>query len=223
MFQDVLWDSIHDIWPRIMGHPFLRELHAGTLDRRRFAYFVSQDYAYLGDFARVLALGAARAPGREELRFFLDQAQGVFTVESALHETLARDLEVPPQALGRGPRGPATDAYADFLLHHAFAGDFARLCMAILPCYWVYRRVGEELARLSPSPDPLYRAWIETYAADGYGRSVQAQLRIANRLGEENPARREEFIGIFRRGVQHEWEFWQQAYASADRVQTEPA
>src|SRR5437762_529396 len=37
------------IWRVIHGHPFLRELHAGTLPMDRFIYFILQDYVYLLD------------------------------------------------------------------------------------------------------------------------------------------------------------------------------
>src|SRR5688572_31733765 len=40
------------IWRAIESHPFLRELHAGTLPMDRFTYFILQDYVYLLDFAQ---------------------------------------------------------------------------------------------------------------------------------------------------------------------------
>lgn len=212
MFRDRLWASIDDIWRRILRHPFLTELHRGTLARERFAYFLGQDYAYLEDFARVLALGAARSPSGAELRLYLGAAAGVFAVEQELHATLTGVLGGDPAALARTPRGPATRSYLDFLLRHGFAGDYLRLVAAVLPCFWIYREVGLRLKNSGLSPDPVYAAWIDTYAGEPYGAAVEAQLRIADRLGAENPGREGEFCAIFREGVAHELDFWHQAY-----------
>ncbi len=212
MFRDVLWASVGDIWHEILQHPFLVELHAGTLAKERFAYFLGQDYAYLEDFARVLALGAARSPSGEELRLFLAAASGVFAVEQELHSTLTQALGGDPQALSRTERGPATRGYVDFLLRHGFEGDYARLAAAVLPCFWVYREVGLYLRQRGPSPAPLYEAWIETYAGEPYGDAVDAQLAIIDRLWAESPRRHGELGGIFREGVGHELRFWDQAY-----------
>lgn len=212
MFRDVLWASVEDIWREILAHPFLLELHQGTLASERFSYFLGQDYAYLEDFARVLALGAARAPSGQELRLFLAAANGVFAVEQELHATLTDALGGDPDALSRVERGPATRGYVDFLLRHGFAGDYARLVAAVLPCFWVYREVGLRLRQGGPSPNPLYQAWIETYAGEQYGAAVEAQLEIIDRLGAENPCRVVELSEIFREGVGHELAFWDQAH-----------
>ena len=42
----------------------------GDLDIERFKFYVAQDYVYLIDYARVLALGAARAPELEVMSWF---------------------------------------------------------------------------------------------------------------------------------------------------------
>lgn len=212
MFRDVLTKSVEDIFGEVLAHPFLVELRSGTLPRDKFAYFLGQDYLYLEDFARVLALGAARSPNGGDLRLFLAAATGVFTVEQDLHATLTGALGGDPQALSEVTRGPGTSSYVDFLMRHGFAGDYARLVAAVLPCFWVYREVGLILQRSGPSPDPLYQAWIDTYAGEQYGAAVEAQLEIIDRLGQENPCRHAELSHIFREGVSHERAFWDQAY-----------
>src|SRR2546422_11197771 len=64
------------IWRAIDGHPFLRELHGGTLPLDRFTYFILQDYVYLLDFAQVLCQGGARSPDLETLELFARHAIG---------------------------------------------------------------------------------------------------------------------------------------------------
>lgn len=212
MLRDVLPQSVADIFREILEHPFLVELQSGTLPKEKFAYFLGQDYLYLEDFARVLALLAARSPSGQELRLFLAAATGVFTVEQELHATLTGALGGDPEALSGATRGSATRSYVDFLMRHGFEGDYARLVAAVLPCFWVYREVGLILRRSGPSPEPIYQAWIDTYAGEQYGAGVEAQLEIIDRIGKENPRRRDELRQIFREGVSHERAFWDQAY-----------
>lgn len=209
---DSLWHAIEDLWPAIISHPFLDELHAGTLPVQKFRYFLRQDYNYLEDFARVLALGAARAPGGSEMRTFLGHTQQVFSVEEALHGELTGELGGDRRALGKGPRGPATQSYVDFLMRHGFQGDFPRLVAAVLPCYWIYRQVGVALQEQGPSPHPAYEAWIATYAGEEYGTAVADMRAIADGVLAGTPGRLEELADIFRQGVLHEHGFWDQAY-----------
>ena len=77
-----LWDAIYAV-------PFVREVGEGTLDTRRFAFFIAQDVHYLGEFARVLTWAAGWADDGETRQFLLTQAQNVHAVEQALHGNLA--------------------------------------------------------------------------------------------------------------------------------------
>ncbi len=213
-FHQTLWSSIEPMWPTIVHHPFLTELADGGLSPARFAYFLEQDALYLEDFARLLATAAAKAPSRDQIKLFLSHAQGVFAVESDLHETLATALGRDGARLTSAERGPTTQAYLDFLFAHAQGGDYADLVIALLPCFWVYREVGLTLAAQPPSPNPLYQRWIETYAGDEFGAAVASQIALADALAATEPGRQQAFLRIFAEGVGHERAFWDQAYAS---------
>ena len=214
--QDVelqeLWTAIDDVWRRIQDHPFLAGLQDGTLDEAKFRYFLQQDYRYLEDFARALLHLAAKAPDTGALRTIWRHVGTVFEVEAALHQDLTAVLGGDAQGLRSAPRGDATEAYVDFLLHHTAHGDFAAGVISVLPCYWIYREVGLALAARGRSPVPAYQAWIETYAGDVYGAAVLELQDLAAQALRSAPARRAEFRAIFRQGVRHELMFWQQAF-----------
>ena len=46
----------------ILAHPFITGVGDGTLAVERFKHYVRQDYVYLIDYSRVLALASAKAP-----------------------------------------------------------------------------------------------------------------------------------------------------------------
>ena len=42
----------------------------GTLPVKKFRYYAAQDYAYLVDYSRALALASARAPRLDDMSWF---------------------------------------------------------------------------------------------------------------------------------------------------------
>ena len=206
-----LWSSIDDVWHAIQHHPFLASLQDGTLEQAKFRYFLAQDYRYLEDFARALLHLAAKAPDADALRTLWRHVGTVFEVEEALHRDLTSSLGGDAESLRHAPRGDATEAYVDFLLHHTAHGDFASGVIAVLPCYWIYREVGLALGQKDPSPSPAYQAWIATYAGEEYGEAVEELKAMAGVAMRDSPDRWAELAAIFRQGVRHELAFWQQA------------
>ena len=61
-FADDIERETLPIRQAILAHPFVAGVGQGTLDVARFKHYVLQDYVYLIDYSRVLALAAARAP-----------------------------------------------------------------------------------------------------------------------------------------------------------------
>lgn len=220
------------IWEAIFRHPFVEQLGTGSLPLDRFRYFVGQDFVYLQDFSRVLAMGAVRAVHRTDEPMFLRHAQTVHLVEHELHQSLAPSLGLVPERLAATPPGPVTVAYTDHLVRSAWSEPYSVLVAAVLPCYWIYREVGQRLANHLPD-HPQYRAWIETYAGDLYGQSVEEILAVADRLGErlgERLDEREQMLArrAFWRSSRYEWLFWEQAWSeeaslAASRLPQEPA
>ena len=80
--------------------PFNTELAAGTLAPERFRFYILQDAIYLGEYARVLAIAAAKAPDAATVQVFAGGAAQAIAVEQALHAPLSRRVR------GRSRRPP---------------------------------------------------------------------------------------------------------------------
>ena len=201
------------IWRAIEGHPFLRELHAGTLPMDRFTYFILQDYVYLLDFAQVLCQGAAKSPDLETLELFARHALGAVEVERTFHASFGKTLGLSREHLDAVQKGPITQAYVGHLQAVARSGSLSEIVAAILPCYWIYGEVGRRLHSRGPSRPKIYREWIETYASEGFWKPVREQIGLTDRLGaaaktDEKKLMNEHFILSSR----YEFMFWEQAY-----------
>ena len=207
-----LWADVAPIYQAILAHPFLRGLTSGDLPADRFAYYVAQDAHYLRDYARALAVVGAKAPTHADAGMMARHAAGTVDVELTLHAALLPRLGLAEQDLDRIPVSPTTLGYTSYLLATAYGGSFAEGLAAVLPCYWIYARVGAALVERG-SRDPRYRAWIDTYAGAEFAQVVAEALALADRIGpqlshHEEALARQHFAVTAR----YEWMFWDAAW-----------
>ncbi|MDQ4129971.1 MAG: thiaminase II, partial [Actinomycetota bacterium] len=103
---DPVWEAQHD-------HPFIRGIADGSLEPDRFRFYVRQDYLFLIEYARLLALGAARAPDLDTMSRLADLAQAVLRTEMDLHRSFAGELGISAAELEDEAMAPTTRAYTD--------------------------------------------------------------------------------------------------------------
>lgn len=208
-FSEHLWKEIDHIYAAILRHPFLTGLADGTLPPEVFGHYVVQDSLYLRSYARVLALCSAKAPDEGAARLFAGDAVAAIAVERDMHAelfaTYGDDVE-------RTPVLPTTLAYTSYLLRVAHQGSFVEGLAAVLPCYWIYARVGEELVAKS-SPDPNYARWIATYGGEEFHETVRAVLALTDRVGADvSEAEKARAVKHFVTASRYEWMFWDAAW-----------
>jgi thiaminase/transcriptional activator TenA len=211
-FTGELWQGITGTYAAILEHPFLSGLADGSLPPDAFAFFVVQDALYLQRFAQALATVASRAPDAAGLEMFARHSADAITVEQKLHDSLLADLGIDQASAAAAEPAPTTLAYTSYLLATACGGSYAEGVGAVLPCYWIYWEVGQELLRRG-SPDPRYQRWIDTYGGDEFGGVVREVLAVTDRLGPGlAPAERSLVHRHFRVTSRYEWMFWDMGY-----------
>ena len=211
-FSRELWDGIADVYQAILAHPFITGLTDGTLPGDAFAFYVTQDALYLGQYARALALVGSRAPDPAACEMFARHAAEAISAEQQLHRSLLASLGLDPAVVASAEPAPCNLAYTSYLLAAASTGSFAEGVGAVLPCYWIYWEVGKELVRRG-SPDPRYQRWIETYGGAEFGETVREVLAVTDSLGTGlAPAERARVHHAFRLTSRYEWMFWDMGY-----------
>jgi len=194
--------------------PFVLAMGDGTLSLERFQFFMRQDYLYLIDFSRVLALASAKCPDLESMGRWAKLLDETLNSEMALHRGFCADFGITEQDLEETEPAPAMTAYARHLLDTAQEGGIEEIAASILPCQWGYDEVGRGLAARSKAPAESFHArWITGYNAAGY-RQVTDWLRgFVDRLGAGATARtRERMAEVFRVSLLHECAFWEAAW-----------
>jgi thiaminase (transcriptional activator TenA) len=211
-FSTTMWMEIAPLYRAILAHPFNRELGQGSLSRERFQFYVIQDARYLEVYARVLAIAAAKSPNVEALQLFVGSAQEAIAVERSLHSGFLTEFGLYAADLTSAQPAPACAAYRDFLLATAYQASYPELLAALLPCFWIYWAVGNEIARVSP-PDNPYQRWIDTYSDESFGRAVEAVIALTNSAAATSGGpTREAMRSAFVQSSRYEWLFWDAAY-----------
>ncbi|WP_214322272.1 thiaminase II [Nonomuraea sediminis] len=209
-FRDELWQVVAGVYDQILAHPFLTGLTDGSLPREAFRHYVVQEAHFLPDYARAQAACAARAPEPAAVQRFAADAATTLEVEHSLVVELLAAFGLEETDARKLPAGPTTVGYTSYLVRTCSLGTFPEALGAIVPCYWIYAKVGERLLA-SSSPDPLYAWWIETYGGQGYQETVAAVLDLLDGLAlsaEERARLLERALTTAR----YEWLFWDSAW-----------
>jgi thiaminase/transcriptional activator TenA len=215
-FSDQLRHAAADIWEAQHQHPFVRGIRDGTLDPERFRFYLRQDYLFLIDYARLLALGCARGPRLELMERFAELASFALRDEMNVHRAYAAEWGISAEALEQERPHPVTRGYTDFLLRTATMGDFGELVAALLPCMWGYSELGQRLTRGHPPPAGRYARWIEMYSGEEFAN----QARWCRAVGDEAAIgaveeTRSRMQDAFLTSSCFELDFWEQAWRYA--------
>ncbi len=198
----------------ILEHPFVQGIGRGDLDLDRFRHYITQDYVYLIDYGRVLALGAARAPELETMSWFARLLDETLNTEMELHRGYCAQFDITREELEATRPAPTTVAYTSYLIRVASQGSFGELAASLLPCQWGYWEIGEHLDRQGPpSHAPLYAEWVGMYSSVEF-RDLALHLRaITDRLGSAaSPEEQAAMENAYMTSLRLEHQFWDMAW-----------
>lgn len=202
-WSEAAWRSIEPVYEAILRHPFIAELAAGTLPQEKFLFYLGQDSLYLERYCRVLAHLASRLTDRDAIADVLGFASTGIAVETALHESYLNGRERPAMS-------PTCLMYTAVEEAQAFS-PVAVEAAALLPCFWVYQRVGrailEQCDNLDNNP---YAEWIRTYADETFEASTLRYIEICDSLADA--AVSDQMLDVFKTCTRLEWKFWDSAY-----------
>jgi thiaminase (transcriptional activator TenA) len=205
------------IWQGLHAHPFITELAAGSLPLDKFRFFLEQDNLYLQEYARCLAMGAAKSRSEVELRYFITDLNQVVDKELPSN----RDLLDRVTEIGAVDRGgasgmaPANVAYTSYMRSLAAHGGPLEIMASLLPCAWSYVEIATALADRIDRDHPVYADWVGYFSLPANAEMVAAMRRDFDRLVVEEASagpRWEEIGHIFATASRLEHQFWEMAY-----------
>lgn len=201
------WADALGAYNKILEQPFLRELLDGSLPRAKFMFYLRQDALYLAEFGRALAMVAGRLDDLEDSEAFLGFAHDTMLVERALHESY-----LGSEARSELAASPSCLLYTSYV-HRQMSGPVEVAMASVLPCFWVYKEVGDYLLGQPAVAANPYQAWIDTYGGEEYAAAVRKCIAICDKAAAKaSPDVRRAMTEVYVMGTKMEWMFWDSAY-----------
>ncbi len=203
------WQSIKPIYAAITTMPFIQELANGSLDINKFRFYMKQDALYLEHFGKTLATIGAKTDSINDALAYIAFAENTIVVERALHETYFKDFDVTD----KGTIEPACHHYIHFLKSTAAFNAVEIAMAATLPCFWIYKQVGDYIYKSHQSLNNPYQQWIDTYAGEEFALAVQKAITICDKTAQNSTkATRQKMTEAFITASRMEYAFWDAAY-----------
>lgn len=202
------WKAIEPVYEGILGMPFIEELINGSLSQDKFLFYLRQDAVYLADYGKVLSGIAAKLNNPEHSEAFIHFAGESIAVEKALHESFLNKTKA-----GSIAASPACLLYTSYLMRQLSFAPVEVAVAAVLPCFWIYKEVGDYILANQRKGENPYQNWIDTYGGEEFATSVALAVSIADELaGRCTPGQRDAMTEAFVMCSRFEWMFWDSAY-----------
>ena len=204
------WNASENIYNTILQLPFIKELADGTLPMEKFLHYIRQDNLYLDDYSRVLAHIASRLGNIDDVATFLEFASDGVAMEKSLHAIYAHE--------GGVVKTPACLFYTSLLKAQAYE-NVAVEAAAILPCFWIYQKVGEHILSIAKMEGNPYADWIKAYSDPAFDKATRRAIELCDRLADAaDEATRRRMTDIYVACSRLEWMFWDSAYRSCKNI-----
>ena len=210
-WTDQAWEAIQPIYQEILKMPFIEELKNGTLPLEKFQFYMLQDAKYLEHYGRALAALGAKAEDNEMALDFFEFGKNALIVERALHEAYFKQFKLEPNQ--EITIEPVCHHYIHFLKSTVAYDPIEVATAAILPCFWIYKEVGDHIYQNQNTDNNPYKNWIETYSGEEFAEGVKKALQYSNYMAENSTDKgRKAMLEAFIAASRLEFNFWDAAY-----------
>ena len=213
-FTKSLKEKTRSVWEDCYNHPFVQKIGNGTLDREVFKFYISQDYKYLHEYAKVFALGALKATDERMLNNFTLFQKAVVDEINQQRNYLESFGISKPEADATVP-SLFNKAYTSFMMAVGYNGGLLELLAAVLPCAWSYYDFGCRLKEdyKDNLENNYYKNWIVGYASDELFETFEWFFPAMDKLCEhKSEVELEKIANIFKSSMEFEYLFWDMAY-----------
>ncbi|GEM67642.1 aminopyrimidine aminohydrolase [Sphingobacterium mizutaii NBRC 14946 = DSM 11724] len=210
-WTDQAWEAILPIYQEILKMPFIEELKNGTLPLEKFQFYMLQDAKYLEHYGRALAALGSKAADNEMALDFFEFGKNALIVERALHEAYFKQFNLEPNQ--EITIEPVCHHYIHFLKSTVAYDPIEVATAAILPCFWIYKEVGDHIYQNQNTENNPYKNWIETYSGEEFAEGVKKALQYSNDMAENSTEKgRKAMLEAFIAASRLEFKFWDAAY-----------
>lgn len=210
IFSKTVWINNEELYKKIVDMPFNTELMKGTLDKKRFAYYIEQDALYLKYYSKALAVISSKTDSIDYSLSFLRSSVNSYIVEEEIVHKYFREIF---NFENTNKITTANIGYTSFLINTSHTESFEVAVAAVLPCFWIYNELGKYIKLNTLAENNPYKKWIDTYADEEFSKSTENMIIIADDLyNNASFAVKEKMITAFNKAFVWEYRFWNDAY-----------
>ena len=204
-----IWRASDRIYKKILGLEFISDLSDGTLDVDIFSRYIAQDEIYLRNYYRNMFALADMMDDEADKELFLSFAQSGMEGEKAMHDLLIErygmDMDVKASVV--------TVGYNDLIQNAINSGNKYCALAVMLPCMWIYNRVGLHILQMSQLENNPYKEWILEYGNEEFSEGVNRVLDIIDAWAKEvDQETADEMNRLYLMAALYEYAFWDYAY-----------
>lgn len=208
-WSDKAWLAIQPIYQKTLKLPFVQELMNGTLPKDKFIYYIEQDSLYLNSYGRLLTGIATKLNDPKHIQAFITFANENMGQEKALHDSFVKDVT----QFNTAQPSPTCLLYTSHLLKQLAVSPLHCMVAAVLPCFVIYKEVGEYIYSNQKGNGNPYKEWIDTYAGKEHIESARIAVSICNELAEAcTEEQQKEMLEVYSLSSKIEHLFWVAAY-----------
>lgn len=203
------WTKVTPIYNKILGLPFNVELSNGSLEQEKFLFYLAQDAYYLLEFGKTLSTISGKMQNAEQVMAFAEFSTGAIVAERSLHESFFVEFGLPTEIIP----SPSTLLYTNYILNQAMYTSIEVAVAAVLPCFWIYKKVGDSIYSQQNGAENPFKRWIDMYSGEDFGLAVDRIISIADKLAiDASEQTKQKMLDAFVMATKLEWMFWDSAY-----------
>ena len=142
-----LKSSCNKEWSEYTYHKFLSDLVNNKLSDKNFKKYLIQDYIFLQQFLKILALSIYKSASFDEIKRSLNFIKGI-DHEIKLHVSYCKKWRIPIKSLNNIKVERANSAYTDHVLSVGKNGNNLDIFSSLSPCIIGYGEIGFKLSKV---------------------------------------------------------------------------
>ena len=204
-----LKNSCKKEWSEYINHKFLCDLVNNKLPYKNFKNYLVQDYVFLQQFLKILALSVYKSNNFDEINRSINFIKGI-DHEIKLHISYCKKWKIPLKSLNNIVVEKANSAYTDHVLKVGKNGDNLDIFSCLSVCIIGYGEIGFNLSKIKNWKKSKYSSWIQMYSSKEYQRVAKNNIEYLDILLKNNKGRKFNTLKKnFKKSTILERNFWQ--------------
>jgi thiaminase/transcriptional activator TenA len=204
-----LKNSCKKEWSEYTNHKFLSDLVNNKLPYKNFKNYLVQDYVFLQQFLKILALSVYKSNNFDEIDRSINFIKGI-DHEIKLHISYCKKWKIPLKSLNNIVVEKANSDYTDHVLKVGKNGDNLDIFSCLSVCIIGYGEIGFNLSKIKNWKKSKYSSWIQMYSSKEYQRVAKNNIEYLDILLKNNKGRKFNTLKKnFKKSTILERNFWQ--------------